>query len=208
MKAATIHEILQNHLPAAALQYCLNLWTETPFQFKTTKKRHSKSGDFTCRQGHTPRITVNGDLHPLEFLITYVHEVAHLRVHQTYGFKAEAHGTEWKLAFQNLFQPLLTETIFPDAVLSVLQRHMSNPKASTYSDSELTNVLRKQDPRKADIKLVGELPEGSVFDLNGRWFKKGKLQRTRVICQELNSRRRYLVPADAPVAQAQLAIWG
>lgn len=207
MKAAPIPEILQKHLPSASFQYCHQLWKETPFQFKTTKKRNSKSGDFTCRQGHTPRITINGDLHPLEFLITYVHEVAHLRVHQVYGFKAEAHGAEWKLTFQKLFQPLLTETIFPDAVLSVLQRHMSNPKASTYSDSELTSVLRKQDPRKADVKLVGELPEGSVFDLNGRWFKKGKLQRTRVICQELNSRRRYLVPADAPVGQAQLSLF-
>lgn len=124
-----------------------------------------------------------------------------------HGFKAEAHGAEWKLAFQNLFHPILTSAIFPDAVFTVLQRHMRNPKASTYSDSELTDVLRKQDPRKINVKLVGELPEGSVFDLNGRWFKKGKLQRTRVICQEMNTRRKYLVPADAPVGQAQLSLF-
>lgn len=188
------------------MAYCLRLWEENPFHFQLSKRRISKSGDFTCRHGHTPRISINRDLHPLEFLITYVHEVAHLRVHQVHAFRAEAHGQEWKRTFQELLRPMMLPSIFPTELLTELERHMANPMASTYSDSALTQVLRKQDPRAANITLLSDLPEGSVFDLNGRWFKKGKLQRTRVLCLEVKSRRKFLVPADVPVGHAQLSL--
>lgn len=134
-----------------------------------------------------------------------MHEVAHLHVHQAHGFKVEAHGEEWKKSFQLLLNPLLHEQIFPEPVLSGLKEHMINPKASTYSDSALTKLLRGLDPRAAKVTLLSDLPEGSVFDLHGRWFKKGKLKRTRVLCQEMKSKKQYLVPADAPVGNAQLS---
>jgi SprT protein len=203
----TITELLRPYLPAAALDYCIHLWQQNPFQFHLSKKRVSKSGDFTCRHGQEPRITVNRDLTPLEFLITYVHEVAHLHVHQTHGFKAEAHGTEWKRKFQELMAPILHDYIFPEPILSCLHQHLQNPKASTYSDAELTRLLHRVDPRTAKMVYLADLPEGSVFDLNGRWFKKGKLKRTRILCTEVKSKRMFLVPADVPVGNAQLTLW-
>jgi len=136
-----------------------------------------------------------------------VHEVAHLHVHQKYGFKAEAHGAEWQTTFQELFAPMLNLEIFPAEILTLLQKHMVKPKASTYSDTDLTKLLRSYDPRAVNTTLLSDLPEGSVFDLNGRWFKKGKLQRTRVLCIEVKSRRQFLVPADVPVSHAQLTLW-
>ena len=183
----------------------MQLWQQKPFDFRLRKRRISKAGDFTCRHGSVPRITINHDLSSCEFLITYVHEVAHLHVHQVHGFKAEAHGEAWKKSFQFLLNPLLHEQIFPEPVLSGLKEHMINPKASTYSDSVLTKLLRGLDPRAAKVTLLSDLPEGSVFDLHGRWFKKGKLKRTRVLCQEMKSKKQYLVPADAPVGNAQLS---
>jgi SprT protein len=133
-----------------------------------------------------------------------VHEVAHLHVHKHHGFRAEPHGWEWKKSFQDLLSPLLTIATFPEPVLSCLKEHMTNPKASTYSDSALTKLLRSIDPRVKSVTLLSELPEGSIFDFQGRWFKKGKLKRTRVLCQEIKSKRQYLVPADAPIGSAQL----
>ncbi|MBL7873442.1 MAG: transcription elongation protein SprT [Cyclobacteriaceae bacterium] len=205
MKNLAIRNQLQQQLPPASLDYCVQLWEQRPFLFELSKRRASKSGDFTCRHGQAPKITVNKDLPPYEFLITYIHEVAHLHVHQKYGFRAEAHGTAWKKAFQELFAPILRTEIFPVEILSMLQKHMVSPKASTYSDTELTKLLRKYDPRSAKITLLSDIPEGSVFDLNGRWFKKGKLQRTRVLCLEVKSKRQFLVPVDVPVGHAQLS---
>lgn len=201
----TILPLLQDRVPAPALDYCHQLWIRSPFQFKLRKSRQTKVGDFTCRQGQTPQITVNEDLHPFQFLITYVHEVAHLHVHQRHGHKAEAHGQEWKSEFQLLMAPLLTEHIFPGTLLTGLREHMADPMASTYSDPAITRLLRSYDPRASQAILLSDIPEGSIFALNGRWFRKGKIRRTRVLCKEVHSKRNYLVPVDSPVQNAQLS---
>jgi SprT protein len=111
-----VREVLRTHVPAQALEYCFLLWQQNPFDFHVRKKRISKAGDFTCHHGRTPRITVNHDLSVHEFLITYVHEVAHLHVHKQLGFRAEPHGEEWKRSFQQLLSPLLTIDTFPEPV--------------------------------------------------------------------------------------------
>ena len=114
---------------------------------------------------------------------------------------------EWKNKFKELLTPVLADHVFPNDILVCLQKHMANPKASTYSDTELTKLLRSKDPRAAQTTLLSQLPEGSIFDLNGRWFKKGKLRRTRVLCLEVKSKRQFLVPADVPVGNAQLSFF-
>jgi SprT protein len=198
MELTRIESILAQHVPPGAVDYCKKLWEEMPFALKLRKSRISKVGDFTCRSGKTPQITVNRDLHPFLFLMTYVH-------HEM-GFKAEAHGDEWKVSFQALMAPLLSTEIYPEPLLTGLTKHMASPKASSFSDSELTNLFRSQDEREKSAVLLSQLPEGSVFHLNGRWFKKGKLRRTRVLCREVKTRRQYLVPTDMAVSNAQLAL--
>ncbi len=204
--AEKLNEILVKHLPASSVSYCLQLWQARPFKFKLRKSRQSKIGDFSCKHGQTPQITVNNDLHPYMFLITYVHEVAHLHVHQQYGHRAEAHGEEWKNTFRDLLVPLLTAEVFPEKLLRGLKKHMVNPKASTYSDTELTELLREFDPKWSRATLLSEIPEGSLFGLHGKWFRKGALQRTRVLCLELKTKRKFLVPADIVVENAQLSL--
>lgn len=159
-----------------------------------------------AQRGKRPQITVNSDLAPHLFLITFVHELAHLDVFLRFGHKVESHGGEWKAAFQKLMAPLMNSEIFPGDILEVLHRHMINPKASSFSDSELTAVLRKYDSKQMNVVLLSELAEGALFTFNGRWFKRGKIRRTRVECRDMNSKRKYLVPADAPVENAQLSL--
>jgi hypothetical protein len=206
MNSKKIEGILVQHIPSLAVNYCTQLWEEQPFDFKLRKSRLSKVGDFTCRSGQSPQITVNRDLHPLLFLMTYVHEVAHHRVHLALGFKAEAHGVDWKETFQALMAPLLTEEIFPEPLLAGLRKHMASPKASSFSDSELTHLFRSINERERHFVLLSQIPEGSIFHLHGRWFKKGKLRRTRVLCHEVKTKRQYLVPVDVPVSNTQLAL--
>lgn len=200
-----IHQLLQNRVPPNTLPYCLQLWQASPFHFKLRKSRQTKVGDFTCKHGQTPQITVNEDLHPYVFLITYIHEVAHLVVHQRFGHRAEAHGFEWKEQFKQLMRPVMNTETFPERLLRGLEVHMADPMASTFSDPDITKLLRSYDARAAHVTLLSDIPEGSVFALNGRWFKKGKIRRTRVLCKEVHSKRNYLVPVDAPVQNAQLS---
>ncbi len=207
MTETQVLNTLQLHLPEKAISYAFGLWKERPFNLKLTKSRQTKIGDFTCRHGVAhPRITLNHDLNPFTFLITYIHEVAHLRVFLEFGHRTEPHGDHWKSAFQKLLYPILTVEIFPERILTPLTQHMQNPKASSFADTILTKALRSFDERThADI-VLSDLPEGSTFQLNGRHFKKGKLRRTRVLCKEVNSKRQYLVPAEALVSDVQLSL--
>jgi SprT protein len=207
MKEEQVLSILRQHLPEFSIAYCFSLWKEKPFSLKLTKSRQTKIGDFTCKSSSaTPRITLNNDLNSYSFLITYIHEVAHLHVFLEYGHRTEPHGEQWKLAFQRLLQPLLTTDIFPEKILAPLNYHMQNPKASSFADVELTKALRSFDEHAHFDITLSDLPEGSTFQLNGRFFKKGKLKRTRILCKELHSKRQYLVPAEALVSDVQLSL--
>lgn len=206
MERTRLQLLLEKHIPAAALSYCMQLWDQHPFDFKVRKKRVSKVGDFSCRTGKNPRITVNNDSHPYLFLMTYIHEVAHLIVHKAHGWKHEAHGAEWKSVFKTLMMPVMNPNVYPPDLLKVLEKHMTDPKASSFSDVILTQAFRDHDANFKNTTLLSELPEGSIFGLHGRWFKKGESKRTRVLCRELKTKRNYFVSADAPVESAQLSL--
>lgn len=207
MNPEKIYSILQSHLPLAALQYCYQLWHESPFQLKITRTRQTKVGDFTSRRSIAqPRITLNHELNPFLFLITYIHEVAHLRVHLHHGNRVDPHGEEWKNSFRILMQPMLNSQIFENDILLELQRHMANPKASSFADTELTRVLRRYDKDAGQYATLSDIPEGSIFRFQGRFFKKGKIRRTRVLCHEVKTKRHYLVPADVLVSGVQLSL--
>lgn len=206
MNESTLYKILKDHVPAASLAYSFALWQKYKFQFKLRKSRITKVGDFTCYPGSVPRITVNHDIDPYLFLITYIHEVAHLVVHLNHNNRVESHGKEWKLTFKELMEPVLNEAVFPKLLLNGLRKHLQNPKASTFSDSKFTQLLRLHDERQQNLVLLSQIPEGSVFGYHGRWFRKGKLRRTRVECRELKSKMKYLVPADVPITSGQLSL--
>jgi SprT protein len=205
MTADKLHPLLVTRVPDAAISYCLTLWQKLPFDFKLRKTRQTKVGDFTFRPGKQIQITVNRDLHPYLFLMTYIHEVAHHHVHAAYGHRIQSHGTEWKRKFQELMAPLLNEEIFPEPILSHLKKHMLDPMASSFSDSELTRLFRSYDQNEKQKIVLSQLPEGSIFSLNKRWFRKGKVRRTRVLCSEIKTKRQYLIPLDSLVGEAQLS---
>ena len=47
------------------------------------------------------------NLNPYRFLMTLVHEVAHLVAFQKYGRAIKPHGKEWKFTFQTLMLPFI-----------------------------------------------------------------------------------------------------
>lgn len=199
MDQSALVSLLESHVPAASVSYCLQLWQEHPFQLTLRTSRATKVGDFTCRNGNQPRITINADSPPFLFLITYVHEVAHLRTHHENGWTTAPHGKEWKDTFRRLCTPLLQLDVFPTELLSALERHLVNPRASSFSDAQLSKALRAFDPRHSASIILRDIPEGSQFEIRGRWFTRGKQKRTRIVCRDLHSKRNYLIAADAPV---------
>jgi SprT protein len=193
-------QFLQEYVPAAALDYCAKLWQEHPFSFTISKSRMSKLGDYRYEpkiKRHT--ITVNHDLNPYAFLLTFIHEVAHQRVRLRYNRRMRPHGEEWKREFRELLEPLLKEEVYPEPLLKVLKNHMQNPKASSGSDPALTQALRQYDQKRDGKILLAELPEGGIFRFRQRFFRKVAKKRTRTLCTELPSGRGYLIAEIAEV---------
>jgi hypothetical protein len=194
-----------SYVPEAASNYCQELYRNHRFDFFLSRPRRTRLGDFTVRPGVTPRITVNVNLNPYSFLITYLHEVAHCVVHYHYKSrlrkKVAPHGKEWKHEFRTLLLPVMNENIFPEDILVHLLRYAQNPAASTGGDQLLYNALRKYDEQVLNTGKVSlvQLDEGTSFVFQNRLFTRGTLRRTRVLCTDNASKRLYTIPAHALV---------
>ena len=95
----------------------------------------------------------------------------------------------------------LNNDFFPDDILKPLCNYMRNPKASTFSDLELSFALSKYD--KHYLKIT-ELNEGDEFYLkNGKHFVKGKKLRKKYKCKEVNENRYYVISPLASVIRAK-----
>jgi hypothetical protein len=196
-------KVFERFVPTQAVDYCLDLWWDYRFEFKITKGRQTKLGDYRfhpVKKSHV--VSVNNNLNPFAFLITYVHEVAHLVVYNDHKNRVSPHGGEWKANFKQLMLPMLRNDIFPDDVLRVLARHMKNPKASSYSDPKLIAALSRYDKDQNGV-LLSQVKNNEQFIFNKRQFTKLELRRTRAVCKEEKSGRKYLISQTAKV---QLAI--
>lgn len=172
--------------------------------FRIVRPRRTRLGDFRALPNGTTYITVNADLNPYAFLITYVHEVAHCAVYHTYKRPGKPHGPIWQAQFQRLLAPLLTEAIFPADVLVELLRYMVRPAATTSAQPALMQVLRRYNREPVQQRTTGQqelrqLAEGQLFQLQKKRYIRGKLRRTRVVCKDVQSGRSYAVLADALV---------
>lgn len=194
-------DAFNKHVPEKSSLYCWELWKELPFNFYITRSRQTKLGDFRYRRDRKIQtITINHDLNRFQFLITYIHEVAHFRAFEKYGLNIKPHGPEWKSTFRALLSPLLNETVFPKDILIPLKRHMANPKASSGADLFLSKAIKYYDEnKKADVSLLADITPGEVFELQGRKFQKELTRRTRVLCQEVQTGKKYLISAHAEV---------
>ena len=194
-------EIISKYVPKNAISYCVEQWKAYPFSFRVTRQRRSKIGDYRFNKikGHH-EISVNGNLNPYAFLLTFMHEVAHLIHYKNYGNNHPPHGNAWKKIFQELMRPIQTQDVFPAEILTQLIRHMKNPKASSQSDPVLSKLLRLYDMERITTDpYLEELSEGDVFVLNGRTYTKIKKRRTRSLCVEEKTGRKYLISEMAQV---------
>jgi len=189
-------KILAEYLPQTAVKPVANLIVRYKIHFRIARSRSTKLGDYRppVNQPHH-KISVNHDLNPYAFLITFIHEVAHLIVFKKYKTKVSApHGREWKQEYRLLMQKFIDRGVFPKEVENELIKSIVNSKATSSSEVELTRVLRQYDKYKTEgVVHLEDIPEGSFFVIRtGRRFQKGARRRVRYMCQNIDNKRWYL----------------
>lgn len=210
MSKETITRVLAKYLPEKAVDVCAQWVVQYNIHVIITRTRASKLGDYRPTKGrHAHQITINHDLNPYSFLITYVHEVAHLVAETTSRRRIAPHGREWKQEFARLLDYFLKQDIFPGDVVGALTSYIQNPAASSCSDHDLLRALRRYDRKEmTHVMHLEDLARHTLFRLHasrsGQLFQKGDRVRTRFHCIEVNSQREYYVSPLAEVVVHQL----
>ncbi len=185
---------LQAYIPEGSLDAVLVYIYEHKVQLTITRKRASVLGDYRhahASKGH--RISINGDLNEYAFLITLLHELAHLLTFEKYNNKVLPHGQEWKATFSFMLIEFLKLNIFPTDIQIALKASITNPAASSCADVNLLRVLKNYDKKTAQAVLVEQLQTGEKFAIKGnRIFEKGHTQRKRIKCREIATGKLYL----------------
>ncbi len=177
----------------------IDLLKKYPCHLKIVKNRKSKHGDFRKFPSGIYQITINNDLNSYRFLLTLIHELAHLVTYLEFK-KIKPHGKEWKRNFQHLMLPFVNPEIFPKDILPLLAHYLINPKASTDTDIKLSLSLKRFD-KKTDKSFIFEIPFESKFQYNKKIFVRGNKRRTRFECVEVYTDKKYLFHANAEVKQ-------
>ncbi len=188
---------LQSYLPLGSFDEVLHYLQHYKVHLTITRQRHSILGDYRhAFADKTHRISVNGNLNKYSFLITLLHELAHLFTYEKFGHRVMAHGREWKNEFSKILAQFLLKKIFPADIEKTLLKTLQNPAASSCGDEKLLRVLNNYDEKKPGKHLVENLPEGTHFKIKGdRVFKKGNKIRTRYNCIEIKTGKLYMFSA-------------
>jgi SprT protein len=185
---------LQDYLPEGTYEPVLNYLREHKVHLTVARERKSILGDYRHRTGSVNhRISVNGNLNKFSFLITLLHELAHLVTFERFGNRIMAHGKEWKGVYGQLLKQFIENKMFPKDIEAELLQSLHNPGASSCSEEGLLRVLKGYDEKKSGQQFVEQLAIGSLFKTaDGRVFQKGEKLRKRFRCVEIATRKIYL----------------
>lgn len=172
-------------------------------EFTISKRRTTKLGDYRHPfKGKGHKISVNNNLNPYAFLVTTVHEFAHLLTWNDHQHRVKPHGPEWKHNFKRMMKPFFDLKIFPSEMEQIISTYLHNPAASSCTDLHLARALKRYDAHTTALH-VEEVPPAAVFSISdGRLFRKEEKVRKRYRCVCLHTGRVYLFN---PLAEVHLA---
>ena len=198
-RTTELESVLIRFIPTNAVELACRKLREIPCNIEITEERTSVHGDFRPSRGRST-ITINGTLNNYAFLITLMHELAHLQAWELYRNSVKPHGDEWKRLFKKSLGPFLRNGVFPADIERALTDYLSNPLAATCSDLHLSRTLAKYDRRRPGDFLLDEVPANATFVYNDkRTFIKGHKIRTRYHCVCTTTKDVYLFSPLAKV---------
>lgn len=197
---AQFTQLYGSYFPQSGIEWVYSFFEQETFSFKVTGDRISKKGDFRYFRAYGPvQITINSNLNAYEFLLVFLHELAHYFVYKKYKFSAKPHGEEWKFEYRHLLIQAIETINLPVDIRAAFIKHLARVKAGSGQDAFLMQTLMKYDMQTQALKLLADIPENSVFEFRNRKFRKLQKQRTRIRCTDLFNLKTYLIHQTALV---------
>lgn len=201
-KQETALSFLDQFLPRGAFEQIAPFFMTHTIHLTLTHDRRSVLGDYRHPDRESPhhRISINASLNPYSFLITLLHEIAHMLTYQHFGHKALPHGKEWKTQFRHILIPFMGKRFFPADVEKALHAYLHNPAASTCTDAQLYKALYRYDDHRPGFKLVDDIADNQYFETeDGVMYQKLEKLRTRTRCRNLQNGKVYFFQGIAEV---------
>ncbi len=185
---------LNLYLPEGSFEEVAQYLKQHKVHLTITRERQTILGNYRNKLiNKNHRISINGNLNQYSFLITLLHELAHLVTYEKYGNNVMAHGRQWKEEYSGILKFFIPKKVFPPDIERVLLQSLNNPAATTCAEPYLTRALKQYEVKKEGYFFVEDLPDGSLFKVNsGAVFKKGEKIRKRFKCIEVSTKKVYL----------------
>ena len=197
--AKLMERVFSQYIPRPFVAYLVDLYSSVNVNLIIKNPRKTKFGDFKpLKKSGWSQITINNNLNEYGFLITALHEFAHLLVYEKYKNKVHPHGSEWKKVFKKLLLPILEANKLPEDIQKPLLTSISNIKSSTCYNYDLYKAILSRDEPN-NLCFLEKIENGEQFQFNGLTFVRGDIRRTRFICTELETKKRYLFHGLAKV---------
>ena len=185
---------LQDYLPAGTYDAVLSYLRQYKVHLTVAAERKSILGDYRHSTNYANhRISVNGNLNAYSFLITLLHELAHLLTFEKFGNKVLSHGTEWKQIYSGVLAQFLGKKYFPPTLKKswcsrcaiLLPVPVPRMDCNVYSE----NMSRETTP----IVWLKNYRQAAMFRTrDGRIFRKGERLRKRFKGVEIKTGKLYL----------------
>lgn len=204
---ATPFSSLTKYIPEGTVPAIEALLKDYSVLIKIKKARKTKFGDYRLlRKNWKHQITINHDLNKYAFLITLIHEIAHMYTFEKYEGKVPPHGREWKHNFSKLLKIFMDKNVFPEDIEKELLAHLHSPTASSCTDLAFYKALKKYDDKSEEHTFVHleNLEEGDLFLWrDDRLFRKETKLRTRYRCIEVKTKKIYFFHPLAEVEKVK-----
>ena len=202
-KSTSPLENLRHYLPDDSFELVIPYIIDHKVHLTISRARTTILGNYMGKfNDRNHRISINGNLNKYSFLITLLHEIAHLLAFEKYGHRIKAHGTEWKKEYASVLASFVIKKIFPPDIEEELRRTLKNPAASSCAEAGLLRILKRYDIGNSHIILLEQLKEDDLFKIKGgRIFQKGNKVRTRFLCKEVATKKMFLF---SPVSEVVL----
>lgn len=197
MNKEKILEVLRKYLPKDFEYFVFELLKKHKVQFKIVAPRKTKLGDFRISGlNEKPQITINNNLNPYSFLVTTVHEFAHLITFAEFGRSVKPHGFEWKETYGTLLFEMINYASLPKEIEIALLNSLTNVKASSCNDIEVYRVLKKYNKDFSSFTLnVESLSNNATFVYGNQEYRLLNKRRTRYLCEHIETKKKYLFHA-------------